>query len=886
MPAKPPVQRKSPPAAASVPSFTDPPAAREAAYHARLTSYGLTPAEAEALGWKTLSAEETKGLGLWAKHSVPAIAIPYLDVGGKPVMRAGKPFHRYRALTTPDPVPEGWAKFLQLDGTGTALYVPHLPGLDWPAIRTDASVPLVITEAEAKAAAAAKHKFPAVAVAGVSSWRGSAPGSLLDGLDDFTWKDRRVLIVFDHDVKEKSGSAIEAQRLAVALRGRGAVARIVVLPLIFGPTEKVGLDDYLRECDAAEFRKLIEEAESPLPPGFAMTKTGLHHSALVGDHVVKTHVTGPFEIVGTASDEDGHGHSTYVRWSDGEGREHLWAVPKALTHKTTGEIGEALSDGGLYVNPEARKHLNAFFAAVAPESRLRLVRTAGWHRDADRPPVFVLPSNKIVGADDAGIIFQSERPLSRATYRTAGTLDGWKEKVAALAVGNDRIAFFVSAAFVGPILKLAGADNVLIYLRGRSSIGKTTALIAGASAWGSPTSTDLLRSWSATVNGMEAAAAEANESLLAIDELGLAEPRDLGDIVYLLGNGIGKQRADRHGGARARATFAIAMMGTGEVGLDAKLAEAGKRGTAGMEVRFLEIPAEAGAVTGLIQNLHGRASSRALVEELKSAAAEHHGFAARAFLNHLATALAKDEAEVRSRIADAVREFIEKHTPPGDVDGQVMRVLRQFAVVAAAGELAQHYKVLPWKKGEASRAAAACFRAWLEERGGAEESAEERRVVEQVRHFIERHAQDRFVPMIPGTKNFPDPSPETVDPTQIIHERAGWAKPVINADGEPIGTDYLITPEVWKREVVKGFDPKFAARVLADRDLLVREGDRLQRTERIPGEGTPKVYRVRHTIIERVETPAGTAEVVALASAKSKRDRRKTDRKTASRTGG
>ena len=73
-----------------------------------------------------------------------------------------------------------------------------------------------------------------------------------------------------------------------------------------------------------------------------------------------------------------------------------------------------------------------------------------------------------------------------------------------------------------------------------------------ASVWGPPTADGQLRPWRGTANGLEAVAAETSDTLLILDEMGQADPREVGDIVYLLGNEAGKQRASRTGTARRR----------------------------------------------------------------------------------------------------------------------------------------------------------------------------------------------------------------------------------------------------------------------------------------------------------------------------------------------
>jgi putative DNA primase/helicase len=121
-----------------------------------------------------------------------------------------------------------------------------------------------------------------------------------------------------------------------------------------------------------------------------------------------------------------------------------------------------------------------------------------------------------------------------------GTLDGWRTEIAARAVGNPLFALGLSAAFAGPMLARCNAEGGGLHFVGDSSTGKTTILEAACSVWGGR---GYRRSWRATANGMEGAAALFNDCLLALDEISECDPREVGNIVYSLGNGRGKQRA-------------------------------------------------------------------------------------------------------------------------------------------------------------------------------------------------------------------------------------------------------------------------------------------------------------------------------------------------------
>lgn len=50
---------------------------------------------------------------------------------------------------------------------------------------------------------------------------------------------------------------------------------------------------------------------------------------------------------------------------------------------------------------------------------------------------------------------------------------------------------------------------------------------------------------------MEVTAAMFNNSLLALDKMSECDPKEIGIIVYALGNGVGKQGTNRNGVSRA-----------------------------------------------------------------------------------------------------------------------------------------------------------------------------------------------------------------------------------------------------------------------------------------------------------------------------------------------
>lgn len=363
-------------------------------------------------------------------------------------------------------------------------------------------------------------------------------------------------------------------------------------------------------------------------------------------------------------------------------------------------------------------------------------------------------------------------------YTQRGTLDGWKQTIAAPAIGNPVLVLGLCTAFAGPVLAMVGIESGGLHLIGDSSTGKTTALQAACSVWGGES---FRRSWRATANGLEGAAALFNDGLLALDEISECDPRDVGEVVYMLGNGRGKQRASRTGAARTVTHWRCSVVSTGERSIAASMAEAGQRVKAGQAVRLLDIPVQ--RIHGAWDNLHAYSNGPAFSDAIKRATRQQYGTAGRAFLEKLT----RDTSDLTAKLEAIKAQLLEGI---GSGDGQPARAAARLAVVALAGELATAYGLADWPEDEAIKAARVGFAAWQAQRGNVTGNAEQDQVVQAVLGFIDRHGDSRFS----------DASGPYDDRQQsMVRDRAGWW------EGTTDGVQYLFTSE-GLRDALKGFD--------------------------------------------------------------------------------
>lgn len=528
-------------------------------------------------------------------------------------------------------------------------------------------------------------------------------------------------------------------------------------------------------------------------------------------------VCSPLHLDAVTTDSHGGNYGRLLRIKSTLGKWSMWAMPMNLLRGDCSDLRGELLGMGVEIDPFNRNMLAVYLQDRAPKRRVQCALQTGWASTGFK--AFVLPDSTI-GPLAAGLAYQSvERGAEE--YTMAGTLAGWQSGVAALAKGNPLLVLALSAAFAGPVLARCNAESGGIHLIGDSSTGKTTAIEAACSVWGGP---NFKRSWRTTSNGLEGAAALFNDSLLALDEISECDPRQVGEVVYMLGNGRGKQRAGRTGSARPVMRWRSSVLSTGERSIATTMTEGGHRVKAGQSVRLLDVPAQ--RTHGAWDNLHQFDTGTAFSDELKLQAATHYGHAGRAFLEKLT----RDHEDSFSDALDTIKAMPAFQTPGGE--GQAKRAAGRFAMLALAGELATTYGVTGWAEGDAIKAAAVGFEAWLSLRGGSAQGNSERgQIMERISSFIERHGDSRFS----------DADNTDAQHALLVRDRAGWWR---NA-GE--GRTYLFTAD-GLREALKGFDFNRALDALQETGVIAAPGADSKRAKfmRINGRGM-KLYAVTPT---------------------------------------
>lgn len=560
--------------------------------------------------------------------------------------------------------------------------------------------------------------------------------------------------------------------------------------------------------ETSQSKEITQTSKPTTVSCFRVTEQGVYHNPPDSDPLF---ICSKLEIKALVRDSASENWGRLLVFHDADHCEHTWAMPMQMLKGSGEELRSELLRMGLEMaaSKRARNLLMEYITSSKPEQRARCVTRTGWYRH-----VFVFP-HITIGECSETILYQSENPVR--DYTQAGTLTDWQQQVAAYCCGNSRLVLSVSMAFAAMLLYPTGSESGGINLVGESSIGKTTALRVAASVYGAP---DYLSRWRATTNGLEALAALRSDTLLILDELAQVDPKEAGEIVYMLANGSGKTRAAKTGTTRPKHEWRLLFLSAGEIGLAQHMQEVGKRAKAGQEVRLVDIPADAGCGLGLFENLHQASSSAELSKHLIEHSQKYYGVAATAFLEKITTP--KCFQDLNKQIHEHRRVFIASQLPL-NASGQVVRVCERFALIAAAGELATECGITDWPAGEAIDMVAVCFKAWLEQRGGVE-NQERHQILIQVRAFFEAHGESRFTDW-------------HADHSKTIN-RAGF-----KSHHHEDGLRFYVLPQIFRNEICNGLDYHLACKFLIEVGwLLPSESKEPYRREYLPGIGRSRCY--------------------------------------------
>ncbi|CAA9891746.1 conserved hypothetical protein [Candidatus Methylobacter favarea] len=276
------------------------------------------------------------------------------------------------------------------------------------------------------------------------------------------------------------------------------------------------------------------------------------------------YICDPLYIDAGSCDSSDKNFGLLLRFINQRRRWAKWLMPLDMLAGGCEELRAELLGQGLKIDHHKRGHLPNYLQSQRPKKRLECALKVGWHGN-----VFVLPDQVIGRRDD--IFFQTDHAVT-AEYAQRGSLKDWQQHISRYCTGNAMLLFQASVGFAGPLLYKCHIDYAGFHIWGDSFQGKSTGHKIAGSIWGGE---GFRKSWRATSNGLEAAAVLYNDNLLALDEMGDSDAREVNQVIYALGNGTGKQRANVRGTARHVHKWRIVLLSNGEKTLESHFQEKG-----------------------------------------------------------------------------------------------------------------------------------------------------------------------------------------------------------------------------------------------------------------------------------------------------------------------
>lgn len=373
-----------------------------------------------------------------------------------------------------------------------------------------------------------------------------------------------------------------------------------------------------------------------------------------------------------------------------------------------------------------------YLRCASPTDRSVRVEKGGWHGQ-----IYLIGDTAIGGNNDVEYI--PTQSSVENLFNVSGTLEEWKEYVAKPCDQNPLLQFLIATPFAGPLLTPCNYDSFGIHNYGQCSSGKTTAAMVSGSVCGGGGVNGFIGQWRTTSNGLEGLAKFHNDCALFLDEVSQIDPKDLYESTYMLINNEGKNRAKRDGEAQKKSTWKVVVFSTGEKTIGDKIEE-DKRQTmmAGQAVRFIDVEANAGMGLGVFSKLPKNMEAAQFSQYLKENSKKYYGTAIRKFVE----IFIQNYEENIEKVKRLVKTF-EKELQSQNDSNQVLRVITSLSIVAASGELAMEFGILPWTKGSMLEIVRNILKKWVDQRNG-NLDFEMNKFEQRVRTFFRKYENKRF----------------------------------------------------------------------------------------------------------------------------------------------
>jgi putative DNA primase/helicase len=682
------------------------------------------------------------------------------------------------------------------------------------------NLPLIVTEGAKKAASFVSAGYPAIAFNGVWGWGTNEKdmfGEIERGIDGESLKilnpdlepfldDREIVLAFDRDESPLTVKKVEAAKTRFRQEVEGIVAGVTQIKW----TGYKGADDFiaakgvkaLDKAYAKRLELLLPVTKNAFSADVRFTSSvehGLEKINNISNEYIGNHLT----AIACINNPDRDGASLLLEFQTFKGEIRRWTMLRAFLAGDANAIVEGLLSREYSFERKQKGLLLDYLHGLGkniPET-YTVTDSSGWVEKS-----FVLP-HKTHG--DETLKFRDVEPSPEAITELKGTLEGWKDNVAAKCAGNSRLILGLGTSFAAPLLPIVDIESGGFHLVGDTSQGKTIVLSVAASVTGIKD----IPHWRTTTNGLESTATAFNHLCLPLDEIGQAEAKDVGHIAYMLANGQGKARMTKNLTNRKPKTWQLMVLSSGESSLGNYMKTANITQKGGQEVRLPDVPAvPVNSQYGCFETIHGADTPELFATDLKAAGKAYHGTALDAFLSRLVVDC-QDPAFV-GNLSKQVHQVAAKLSE-GTKDNAIGRVAKRFALLQVSLELAHKYELLPFPIEDIEWSIATCFQDWLVARGG-DGSIEVKQAIERIEHLlVTNEFSDRVYDLRQGD-------------TKTIRNLLAYRK--VDEEGET--KEFWVPPTVFDKEFVVGVNKAELVKKLHEAGWLdlSEEGKTRQRT--------------------------------------------------------
>lgn len=453
--------------------------------------------------------------------------------------------------------------------------------------------------------------------------------------------------------------------------------------------------------------------------------------------------------------------------------------------------------------------LNFYLNNFEPKDRAIGVSKTGWQdKKAYILPFINEPRNtyKVDAQNNpTEYILQQKGTISRELQKK-GTLEEWKRTVGEVSRGNHLHCFAIMAILTAPILSLLNEEGGLFHFVGGTSIGKSSILEVAKSIEGHKE----VKTFRATDNGLEKSCQLANDGAMLLDEMGQCEPEALSRVVYMISNGSTKTRSKKDGEQQPAVHFTTLALSTGEIGIEAKLAEKRIQAKGGQLLRMGELDADRGKglATFDVLNINPDTGQKfkngaEQAEYLKTQARENCGVVIDAFLSELVRDLGRYIMAI-GKFKETWTKQLNRTTRQPEID----RMIKRLSTVYAAGMVASSIEILPYKGYEIKECLNSVFENWLNRRGG-DDSHELNIIIDNIYNLCIAQQYARFTNADPNEDERPN----------FIKDHAGYFK----KEGGKLY--FWIRPRAFDKDVLKGSNKKAFLPLLVKKGIVKQGND-------------------------------------------------------------